>query len=204
VGSISPAGFERLVAKKLRSILERAGPLGDVCIVNTDGYVRNGGVRYKLMIARELQPDVIVCIGENPELVGALEEEGSWQVLRARASSQAWKSGYERRSRRLDQFLRHIGSGSTSAELSQLKFVFMDRLYSPSELSRPPIIQLEPENLKRMFVGLGSDGRVVGFGIITGIANGRISIQTDVSSFDRVHLSNIRLGKGRVVEIRIA
>jgi polynucleotide 5'-hydroxyl-kinase GRC3/NOL9 len=203
VGSISPAGFERLVAKKLGLLLERARPLGDMCIVNTDGYVRNGGVRCKLMIARELQPDVIVYLGENPELLEAFEG-GPWQVMRARASSQASKSRYERRSRRLDQFLRHIGSGSTSAELSQLKFVFMDRLYSPSELSRPPIIQLEPENLKRMFVGLGSDGRVVGFGIITGIANGRISVQTDIGSFDRIHLSNIRLGRGRVVEIRIA
>ncbi|MGI0049360.1 MAG: Clp1/GlmU family protein, partial [Nitrososphaera sp.] len=59
VGNTSPAGFERLVAKKLRSLLERAGPLGDIRIVNTDGYVRNGGISYKLMIAGELQPDVI-------------------------------------------------------------------------------------------------------------------------------------------------
>jgi polynucleotide 5'-hydroxyl-kinase GRC3/NOL9 len=203
VGSISPAGFERLVTKKLRSILDRIRPLGDICIVNTDGYVRNGGISYKLMVANELQPNVIVCLGENPDLLDAFEK-GPWQVLRARASSQASKSRYERKSRRLDQFLRHVGSGSSSAELSRIKFVYMDRLYSPQELSRPTIMQLEPENLKRMFVGLGSNGRVIGFGVITNIEKGRISVQTDVGYFDSVHLSNIRLGRGRVAEIRIA
>lgn len=203
VGNTSPAGFERLVAKKLRSILERAAPLGELYIVNTDGYVRNGGVQYKLMIAKEVQPDAIVCLGENPELLDALEE-GPWQVLQAKASSQASKSRHERMSRRLDQFLRHIGSGSSAAELSQVKLVYMERLFSPSELFQPPITQLEPENLKRMFVGLGLNGPVVGFGIITGITQRSIHAQTDVDSFDRVYLSNIRLGSDRAVEIRIA
>ncbi|MGI0049643.1 MAG: hypothetical protein ACREAW_08880, partial [Nitrososphaera sp.] len=151
----------------------------------------------------ELRPDAIVCLGENSALIDALAG-GPWQVLHARASGQASKSRFERASRRLDQFLRHVGSGSSAAELSRIKFVFMDRLFSPAEILRPPIIQLEPENLKRMFVGLGLDGRVVGFGIITGITKDRISVQTDVGSFDSVHLSNIRLGKGRIVEIRIA
>ena len=203
VGNTSPAGFERLVAKKLKSILERAGPLGDICIVNTDGYVRNGGVQYKLMVAKELQADAIVCLGENPELLDAFEE-GHWQVLRARASSQASKSRYERASRRLDQFLRHVGSGSSAAELSQIKFIYMGELFSPSELSQPPIIQLEPENMERMFVGLGSDRQVIGFGIITDIDNHSMLVQTDIGSFDRVYLSNIRLNTDRAIEIRIA
>lgn len=203
VGSISPAGFEHFVAKKLRSILDRVSPLGDICVVNTDGYVRNGGISYKLWVAEELQPDVIVCLGENRELLYALEK-GPWRVLRVRASSQVSKTRHERKSRRLDQFLRHVGRGSSSTDLSQVKFVYIDRLFSPSEILRPPILQLKPENLKRMFVGLGSNGRVVGFGIITNIANGRISVQTDVDPFDSVYLSNIRLSRGTVVEIRIA
>jgi polynucleotide 5'-hydroxyl-kinase GRC3/NOL9 len=203
VGNVSPAGFESFVTKRLGSILERVRTLGDIYIVNTDGYVRNGGVQYKLMIARELRPDVIVCLGENPGLLDALEK-GPWQVLVAKASGQASKSRYERKSRRLDQFLRHVGSGSFAAELSNIKFVYMDRLFSPSELSQPPIIQLEPQNLKRMFVGLGSDGRLVGFGIITDITPSNVCIRTDVKSFDMLYLSNIRLGRGGAVEIRIA
>jgi polynucleotide 5'-hydroxyl-kinase GRC3/NOL9 len=192
VGNISPAGFESLVAKKLRSMIDRTSTLADICIINTDGYVRNGGVQYKLMIAKELQPDAIVCLGENRELLRAFED-GPWRVLRARTSNQASKSRLERVSRRRHQFLRYVGSGSSAAELSQVKFIFMGRLFSSSELSRPPIIQLEWENLERMFVGLGSSNQVLGFGIITGIAPGRISVQTDVDSFDSIHLSNIRL-----------
>ena len=201
VGSISPVGFEELVAKKLRSMLDRAGPF-DICIANTDGYARNGGIRYKLMIARELQPGLIICLGENQALFDALSE--SWQVLRARASIQTSKSRRERTSRRLDQFLRYVGSGSSSTKLSEIRFVYAGRLYSPKDLLRPPIIQLELENLKRMFVGLGSSGRIIGFGIITGINDGGISVQTDVEPFDSIHLGNTRLGRGRVAEIRIA
>src|SRR5918998_2807764 len=51
VGGISPVGFEGLIAKKLRSLLDRTrNSLADICIVNTDGYMRDGGVQYKAMI----------------------------------------------------------------------------------------------------------------------------------------------------------
>lgn len=202
VSSTSPAGFEQIVAKKLGSIIGRARTLGDICIVNTDGYARDGGVQYKLALAKSLRPDAIVCL-ENPELLDALKG-GPWQVLPARASSQVSKTRYERAGRRLDQFLRHVGSGSSAADLSQVKFVYMDRLFSPSEMARPPIMQLEPENMEGMFVGLGSAGLVNGFGIIAGIEPERMQIQTDIDNFDRIYLSNIRLGSGRPVEIRIA
>jgi polynucleotide 5'-hydroxyl-kinase GRC3/NOL9 len=202
VGNVSPAGFERLVANKLRSMLERAGPLGDICIVNTDGYVRDAGVLYKLMIAKELQPDAIVCLGGNQAMLDALGGE-PWQVLRARPCSQASKSKSERTSRRLDQFLRHVGNGSSAVELSRVQFVYMGRLFSPSEVSRPPIKQLEPENLKRMFLGLGSNDSVIGFGILTDITKNSMRVETNIDSFDRVYLSNIRLSRDRAVEIRI-
>lgn len=202
VGSTSPAGFEHIVAKKLKSILERASHLGDIYIVNTDGYVRDRGVRYKLMMAKELQPDAIVCL-ENPALLDAFEG-GPWQVLRARASSQVSKTRHERTRRRLTQFIRHVGSRSSITDLIQVKFEYMERLYLPSELTRPPIIHLEPENMKRMFVGLGSNDIVTGFGIVTGLTQDTIQIQTNVDNFDRVYLSNVRLSRDRAVEIRLA
>lgn len=201
VGSTSPAGFEHIVTKKLKSIIERADSLGEICIVNTDGYVTDGGVQYKLMMAKEIRPDAIVCL-ENPALLDAFEG-GPWQVLRARASSQVSKTRHERTRGRLVQFLRHVGSRSSVADLLQVKFVYMEKLFSPSELARPPIIQLEPENMKRMFVGLGSNGIMTGFGIVTGLTPDTIRVQTDVDYFDRVYLSNIRLSKDRAVEIRL-
>lgn len=196
VGSTSPAGFELSVVKKLKSILEQVRPIADVIVVNTDGYVRDGGIQYKLAIAKELQPDVLVCLG-NPALLNAFKA-GPWQVLRARAADQISKTRYDRTSRRLEQFLRYIGSGSFDAELSRIKFVYMDRIFSPVEA------QLEPENMKRMFVGLGLDGTVKGFGIIIDVTHDRIRVQTDIDHFDSVYLSNIRLGSGRHAEIRTA
>src|SRR5581483_10246921 len=101
VGSISPAGIECFVAGKLRSITDRCTSFGNVIIVNTDGYVRDNGVSYKMQLAEELQPNAIVCLGDNLPLFDKLES-GPWQVLRAKASSQAYKSRSERIGRRLD------------------------------------------------------------------------------------------------------
>src|ERR671917_2035206 len=63
IGGISPVGFETLIAKKLRSILDRirTSSVTNICIVNTDGYVRDSGIQYKAMIVEELQPDAIIC-----------------------------------------------------------------------------------------------------------------------------------------------
>jgi polynucleotide 5'-hydroxyl-kinase GRC3/NOL9 len=207
VGSISPAGFEGLVAKKLRSILDRSSELANISIVNTDGYVSNGGIHYKAMIAEELQPDAIICLGENA-MISNILKTGPWQLLRARHSSQTYKSRVERLSRRLDQFFRYVGNGSSIAELSQVRAVYMGKLFSPSELLfQPPIKQLELESIKRMFVGLGSKGKVVGFGIIMNVTlgssrnNNIIHVQTDINSFDTIYFSNVRLSSDTIMEI---
>jgi polynucleotide 5'-hydroxyl-kinase GRC3/NOL9 len=206
VGSITPAGFEGLIAKKLRSILDRTCSLANITIVNTDGYVSNDGVQYKAIIAQELQPDTIISLGENGMLFDTLGT-GPWQILRARRSSQTYKSRLERLSRRLDQFLRYVGNGSSTAELSQVRTVYMGQLFSSLELSlfQPPMKQLEQENMKRMFVGLGSKGIVEGFGVIMNVspARGTFHVQTDINSFDTIYLSNIMLSSDSIMEIRL-
>jgi polynucleotide 5'-hydroxyl-kinase GRC3/NOL9 len=211
IGSISPAGFEYLIAKKLRSMLDRISPLADICIVNTDGYVRDDGVQYKKMIAKEIQPDLVICLDDDDDDNGLFDGRehmvGSWQILRARSSSQTYKSRIERLNRRLDQFLRYVGNGLSIVNLSQVKFNYMDDLFSPSELFQPPIKQLEQENMKGMFVGLGSNGIVMGFGVIKNVNlsnnSNSIHIQTNINSFDTIYLSNIRLSSDRIMEIWI-
>jgi polynucleotide 5'-hydroxyl-kinase GRC3/NOL9 len=204
VGSISPAGFEDLIAKKLRSIHDRISPLANITIVNTDGYVRNGGVHYKAKIAEELQPDAIISLGDTDALFDTLET-GPWQVMRARPSSQTYKSRLERLRRRLDQFIRYVGNGSHTANLSQVKFDYMNKLFSPSDLFQPPTMQLEPENMKGMFVGLGLNGRVVGFGVIINVnpSNSTIHTQTAINLFDTIYLSNVNLSSNRIMEVRL-
>jgi polynucleotide 5'-hydroxyl-kinase GRC3/NOL9 len=200
VGDISPAGIEGFVATRLGSIIGKARRTGDICIVNTDGYVRAGGIAYKLMVATVLRPDAIICLGKNPGMVDALED-GAWRVLPARSSSQASKSRAERTKRRLDQFLRYTGKGSCSLGLEQIKFEYVNRVSLPLELSQQPIKHLALENMKGMFVGLGSNNRVSGFGVITNIDLDSIHVQTDRATFNTIYLSNMRLSTDGAEEI---
>ncbi|MFL6483111.1 MAG: Clp1/GlmU family protein [Nitrososphaera sp.] len=206
VGSISPAGCEYLIARKLRSMLDRTrrSPT-NICIVNTDGYVRNGGGEYKAMIAEEVQPDAVICLGENIGLFDSQHRAGSWEILHAMPSTQAYKSRLERINHRLDQFLRYTGNGSSMAKLSKIKFNFMDKIFFSSDMVQPPIKQLERENIRGMFVGLASKGNVIGFGVIVDVnlVNDTILAQTNIKSFDTIYLSNIRLSRDRIMEIRI-
>ena len=205
VGSVSPTGFESIVARKLRSILGKTSSQANIRIVNTDGYMRNGGVQYKALVAEELQPDAVIILGEDIDLFDWQHKLASWHILHARPSSQAYKSRLERINRRLDQFFRYVGNGLSVAELSQLKFDYINNLYSPSELFYPPIKQLEPENMKGMFVGLGSDGNIAGFGVIidVNLSDGTIHTQTNINSFNTIYLSNVRFSSDRIMEIRI-
>jgi polynucleotide 5'-hydroxyl-kinase GRC3/NOL9 len=215
IGGISPIGFESLIAKKLRSILDRirTSSPANICIVNTDGYVRNSGLQYKAMIAEKLQPDAVICLGENVELFDSQRQHNaaavSYQVLFARRSSQVYKSRFERLNRRLDQFLRFVGHGSSIANLSNIKFDYMDELFSPTDLlNQPPSKRrLETDSMRGMFVGLGSNGSVIGFGVIINVNLGHniIHTQTNINSFDTTYLSNLRLGgdDDRIMEIRL-
>jgi polynucleotide 5'-hydroxyl-kinase GRC3/NOL9 len=212
IGGISPIGFESLIAKKLRSMLDRirTSSLANICIVNTDGYVRNSGLQYKAMIAEELQPDAVICLGENVELFERQRQHKavSYQILCARRSSHVYKSRFERLNRRLDQFLRFVGHGSSIAKLSNIKFDYMNELFSPTDLFNqpPPKWRLETESMRGMFVGLGSNGSVIGFGVIINVdlGNNIIHTQTNINSFDTTFLSNLRLGgDDRIMEIRL-
>ena len=196
VGSISPAGVEHLVSEKLSSIYKRSSHEA-LSIINTDGYVNDGGISYKSMIAYSLWPELIVCLGNNQALIDELAR-GPWQLLQAMSSSQAYKSLLERSWRRRNQFHRFIGRGLHRLDLSNIKFVYHDRTYSSSDIPKPPIQQLE---LKNMFVGLGSSIEITGFGIIENISPATILIRTGIEDFGFVYLSSIRLLGSRAEQI---
>ncbi|MGI0020658.1 MAG: Clp1/GlmU family protein, partial [Nitrososphaera sp.] len=175
VGSISPAGRERLVAGRMRSLLGRTRHLAGLHIINTDGYI---DIRYKRMLARALKPDAIVVLGSRQL---AAELKGPWQMLPARSSWQAAKTYHERVGHRLEQFMRFVGEGSASRKTSDVRFVHG---------GRPALLAAES-----MFVGLGEKGRVSGFGIIESIDE-NIAVKTDVPHFTMVWLSDIGLKDG--------
>jgi polynucleotide 5'-hydroxyl-kinase GRC3/NOL9 len=189
VGVLTPTGSERLAATKLRAILGRARPLASLHIVNTDGYIMDGGARYKKMIARTLRPDVVVILGQTGGLAASLA--GPWQLLRARSSGQAIKTRQDRVGRRIEQFMRYVGEGSVEKSVKGLQFVYRGRRLSPGRA-----VHLLAGG---MFVGLGSSARVAGFGLVER-AGDSIVVRTGLRDFSAVYLSCVGVRDG--AEIR--
>lgn len=188
IGSVTPTGSERLVAYRMKSIHARTRKLSSLHIINTDGYVTDGGAAYKRMLARALAPDVIVCLGDGG-LASALAR-GRWLFLRAPSSMQAAKTRSDRVGRRMDQFMRHVGEGTAIAQTCSMKFVYMARPISFQRASR-----IFGPSMEGMFVGLGARRIVTGFGIIESLG-GEIKIRTGAVNFDSVYLSNVALIDG--------
>jgi polynucleotide 5'-hydroxyl-kinase GRC3/NOL9 len=186
VGSVTPAGSERLVANAMKSILARTKKLSFLHIINTDGYVADGGAAHKWMLARTIAPVIVVCVGRP---VPALAR-GSWLFLQARSSSHAVKTRSDRVGRRMDQFMRHVREGTASTHTGSIKFVYRAR---PIPILRA--LRLFRPSVEGMFVGLGTRGIVTGFGIIESLGE-EMQIRTGVGNFDTVYLSNVTLRGG--------
>ncbi len=214
VGDTTLVGFEHIVTAKLNRIARILQGRCDLCIVNTDGYVQDGGTLYKQGIARELQADMVICMGPSaPVLSDAIKASSPCSyVMQASSAGQAIKSRAERAKFRLGRFLRFTGgrnAGIKSGDPSDLAFVYKNRIFSGkvlSEIGYLPVeqnVDIRPADMSRMFVGLGSGGRVEGFGIVTDISVRRISIQTGLQRFDRIYLSRIGLAESLNEEFRI-
>jgi hypothetical protein len=78
-------------------------------------------------------------------------------------------------------------------DLADITFVYLGASYSFSELRSVAMPRFQPENMKRMFVGLGSGQNVAGFGVIAEISRERLAVLTDIESFDTIYASDIRL-----------
>jgi polynucleotide 5'-hydroxyl-kinase GRC3/NOL9 len=200
VGVTTPAGSERLVARRLQSILCRMGRgRTDLCIINTDGYVSDGGLQYKRMLAKAIRPDVVLVLGCDKKLAASLAG-GPWLLLRARSADQAAKTRQDRAGRRAEQFTRYVGEGrGVEKNPSGLAFVYRGRLL-PKERALQLLMRGDDDG--GMFVGLGSKGLIAGFGLVEAASAGAIAIKTGVQNFTTVYLSNIGI-KEDGAEVRL-
>lgn len=189
VGSTTSAGSERQVASKMRSILGMMRGRADLCIINTDGYVSDGGLPYKRMLARVVRPDIVVVFGRDRKLAASMSR-GAWLLLRARSADQVAKTRQDRVGRRAEQFMRYIGNGTVEKSLADLQFVYRGR--------RLPATRALSLLAQGMFVGLGSRGWVAGFGLVEAVNVDGVAIKTGVQDFTAVYLSNIGIRDGEV------
>jgi polynucleotide 5'-kinase involved in rRNA processing len=200
VGSITPAGFEESIIEAVKKILTGARISSNVCIINTDGYVLNDGINYKIRMAEEIKPDVIVCLGEYSIFQIFRRNFLSSLVLYGRSPTNTLKSKIDRKQRRLNQFSRYISGNDKNyaIRIKQAEFVYKGKTFHESQLSygilhltnRNNTVHIQQKKLVRMFVGLGLANSVVGFGIIVNVSRYKLHIKSRISKFDKIYLSN--------------
>jgi polynucleotide 5'-hydroxyl-kinase GRC3/NOL9 len=217
VGSTTPAGFEEIIIKAIKKISREIGTFSNICVINTDGYVLNNGIDYKIRMAQEIQPDVVVCLGEDSVFHIFKANFLPSIVLYGKSPSTIIKSKIDRKQRRLSQLLRYISEGYgshaiISIEIKETIFVYKGKMYYRAQagrygnlylIDRNNIVRIRRRKLVRMFVGLGSNGNIIGFGIIVEVSRRRLYIKSDVVKFDNIYLSNSGVSEGNPSEFRI-
>jgi polynucleotide 5'-hydroxyl-kinase GRC3/NOL9 len=217
VGSINPAGYEGLIARSVRLLLNKLTKKNsygvNLVVINTDGYVAGKGLWGKIAIANKVQPDIIICLGENAsdfclQIKSKIRLEKPPRLLNAKSpgsNNPILKLKTERARRRLNRFQRHIADfgkfGVTKIfSLRKTKFVYNGLMYYKAFvtadnhlllLHKSKTKKLAHEYVINMFIGLGEASNIVGFGIICFLTNQRIAIQTKVAMADTIYLSNV-------------
>lgn len=206
IGSTSPRGLEDLVIRSMKDLMKKL-PTTDICIINTDGYMDEHGIDYKIALIKTLKPDLIVYLG-NPLKVKRLFDEFKDMIVHADAPTPVSRTRYEREKRRMHQYGRFVDNGyKLTFRIRNKKFVLAGRLHQMilmNGLIQLGLTKLPTRFLNGMFVGLSSADSVRGFGIIGRVGYGRITVKTRyVGDFDTVLLSTVRLSQGMRRECRI-
>ena len=163
VGNINPVGFEDLIIKAVKRILAKITTACDICIINTDGYILNTGIEYKVRMAKEIRSDMLVCLGKGSLLNNFKARLDSSTVVFGGSPSKTTKSRIDRSNRRLSQFQRYFKEQSRTKvidkELSYTKFVYRGQTYSGMWIDRYGFLRLKKR--KTLPVKLAKTGRYV-------------------------------------------
>lgn len=216
VGNTSPMGFEEIVIQSVLNCIKQLCGSFDICIINTDGFVENSGIHYKIKLAKELLPDLIICLGD-PSVYHLIKSNCTLMpVIYSRSPEDTIKSRMERIANRVDQYFRFIATHYNNNKVvvvrcDNIMFVYRGTALSGMfddnvgflYLGEGKDLRIESEKLVGMFVGLGSDERVVGFGIILQASSGGIFIQSSIENVDKIFLSNSGLDVDSKLEFKI-
>jgi polynucleotide 5'-hydroxyl-kinase GRC3/NOL9 len=214
IGNTSPVGFEDVTINAIKQIVKKITTTdSDICIINTDGYIHNNGIDYKVKMAKKLRSDLVVCLGEKCVFESFRSKYFSL-VLHSKGPTKTIKSRIERNQRRLNQFLRYIDGNNNNHKnvtigIKSIKIVYRGITYSKILKDTHGLLQLgkyfriKPWNLQGMFIGLGFKEDIVGFGIIKYVSAYKMSIQTKINYFNKIYLSHSGITEDRTLEFRI-
>jgi hypothetical protein len=106
----------------------------------------------------------------------------------------------------------HGSHAIASIKVNESAFVYKGKAYHRSHvgrygslylMNRNNIVRIHLKKLVRMFVALGSNKNIIGFGIIEDISRHTLYIKSDVSKFDKIYLSNSAISEDNPSEFRI-
>ena len=216
VGNTSPMGLEEIVIQSVINCMKQLSGCFDICIINTDGFVENSGIHYKIKLAKELLPDLIICLGD-PYVFHLIKSNCTLMpVIYSRSPEDMIKSRMERIAGRVDQYNRFIATPYTNNKVvvvtcDNIMFVYRGTTLSGIfddnlgflYLGKGKDLRIESEKLVGMFVGLGSNERVAGFGVILKASSSGIFIQSSINNVDKIFLSNSGLNVDSKSEFKI-
>jgi hypothetical protein len=137
-------------------------------------------------------------------------------VIYSRSPEDMIKSRMERIAGRVDQYNRFIATPYTNNKVvvvtcDNIMFVYRGTTLSGIfddnlgflYLGKGKDLRIESEKLVGMFVGLGSNERVAGFGVILKASSSGIFIQSSINNVDKIFLSNSGLNVDSKSEFKI-
>jgi len=153
LGFTSPRYVRDLIIKRMKKTIsyieEREH---DLCIINTDGYVTDEGMDYKIDMVHELKPDIVICFKEiDKELFKRFKDfDNAPIVISADKPEGVVKSLSERSERRLSQYFRFLKDGKDlRIGLKRIKLSFMGDFYENnlSDIELKEIVQRLSSNI---------------------------------------------------------
>ncbi|GBC75670.1 hypothetical protein HRbin06_00990 [archaeon HR06] len=229
IGITSPYKVIDLLVRKVIE-LAREFKDTDIMILNTDGFLEDEGINYKIRIGEELGLTKIIVIGDVA-LDSFLKKFGE-KVLKVKRPDLVPKNKNMRIQRRVEQYFRFLREErSFTKNLRDLKVYFFGNIYNKSEekgenlekingsklnfsKSLEEFIYSEGKDyifplysLKDMFVGLGYEDKVKAFGLVKKVYdNFNLTLTTSKSleDFDTLYLSciQIKFRKENIIPIK--
>jgi polynucleotide 5'-hydroxyl-kinase GRC3/NOL9 len=147
IGNTSPVGFEDVTINAIKQIVKKIATDSDICIINTDGYIHNNGIDYKVKMAKKLRSDLVVCLGEKC-IFESFRSKYSSLVLHSKGPTKTVKSRIERNQRRLYQFLRYVDGNNNNIHknvtigMKSIKIVYRGITYSKILKDKYGLLQL--------------------------------------------------------------
>ncbi|MCP8304833.1 MAG: hypothetical protein H3Z50_05125 [archaeon] len=192
VGFTSPRWVREIVIERMKKMISYIEEKNwNLCIVNTDGYVADEGMDYKLDMVDMVDPEMIVCFKDIDKILfkGLKDSLDLPLLIPADRPESVTKSPSERSGRRLSQYLRFLKGGrDLSVDLKEVRLSFMGDVYGHN-LSNNELRDVAQKFSSKIFGAKRADDKLIVF------RWGRDSIEI----FDRSVIFNLGSLKGMFV-----